>query len=180
MSNYDKDITIPALTVEQISALGENQLSLDLNLPAGSMDYTYDPGAYPGLGVGAAASPYALDTLDLNGNFDWSNLSISNGGTGTSPSLVWTDTTNPMTVHQSGRITLQGDDADIEINGESVVGLLREIRDRLNIIQVSETMEKEWDELRALREQYEAKLAECREKSRAWEALKQMPPPKVP
>jgi hypothetical protein len=180
MSHTDQDITIPALTVEQIASLEENQLSLDLNLPSGSMDFTYDPGAYPGLRVGEAASPYALDTLDLNGNFDWSNLSISNGGTGTSPSLVWTDTTNPMTVNQSGRISLQGDDADIEINGESVVSLLREIRDRLNIIQVSETMEKEWDELRALREQYEAKLAECREKSRAWEALKQMPPPQVP
>jgi hypothetical protein len=67
----------------------------------------------------------------------------------------------------------QGDDADIEINGESVVGMLREIRDRLNILQVSAEMEAEWDDLRALREQYESKLAECREKSRAWAALKQ-------
>ena len=71
------------------------------------------------------------------------------------------------------RISLTGDDADIEINGESVVGMLREIRDRLNILQVSEEMEQEWDELRALRAQYEAKLAECREKSQAWSALKQ-------
>jgi hypothetical protein len=75
---------------------------------------------------------------------------------------------------------LQGDDADIEINGESVVGMLKEIRDRLRIIQVSESMEAEWNELRELREQYEAKLAECREKSKAWEALKQMPPPQMP
>ena len=74
--------------------------------------------------------------------------------------------------HES-RISLTGDDADIEINGESVVGMLREIRDRLNILQVSEEMEQEWDELRTLRQQYEAKLAECREKSRAWSALKQ-------
>jgi hypothetical protein len=168
MSMNDQDITIPALTVEQISSLEENQLSLDLNLPSGSMDFTYDPG----LGVGAAASgTYHLDSLDLSGNIDWGNLSIGGGGTGVSPSLVWSDTLNPMTVNQSGRISLQGEDADIEINGESVVGMLREIRDRLNIIQVSETMEKEWDELRALREQYEAKLAECREKSRAWTAL---------
>jgi hypothetical protein len=33
-------------------------------------------------------------------------------------------------------------------------------------------MEQEWDELRAIREQYEAKLAECKEKSQAWKALK--------
>jgi len=172
MSHADQDISIPALTVEQIAALDENQLSLDLNLPAGSMDYTSDPGAYPGLGVGAAASgTYHLDSLDLSGNIDWGNLSIGGGGTGVSPSLVWSDTLNPVSVHQSGRISLQGDDADIEINGESVVGLLREIRDRLNIIQVSETMEAEWDDLRALREQYEAKLAECREKSKIWKTL---------
>ena len=160
----EKDITIPALTVEQISSLEENQLSLDLNFPSGSMDFSYDPGAYPGLGVGAAASgTYTLDTLDLSGNIDWNTL-----GSNVTLGPVWSDTFNTK---PSGKITLNGDDADIEINGESMVGMLREIRDRLNIIQVSETMEAEWDELRALREQYEAKLAECREKSRAWTAL---------
>jgi hypothetical protein len=88
-----------------------------------------------------------------------------------SPTYTFSDLS--ITQAPSGRITLNGADADIEINGESVVGMLKEIRDRLNILQVSEEMEQEWDELRALREQYEAKLAECREKSRAWAALKQ-------
>jgi hypothetical protein len=86
-----------------------------------------------------------------------------------SPTYSWSD----LNVTPSAKITLTGDDADIEINGESVVSMLREIRDRLNILQVSADMEAEWDELRALREQYETKLAECREKSRAWAALKQ-------
>ena len=171
MSNNDTDITIPVLTVEQISALEENQLSLDLNWPSGSMDCTYSSA----LNVGAAAGPYTVGPLDLSGNVDWSNLSIHNGGTGASPSVIWTDTIKP-----SAKITLTGDDADIEINGESVMGVLKEIRDRLGIIQVSEAMEAEWDELKQLREQYEAKLAECREKSRAWDALKQMPPPTLP
>ena len=89
----------------------------------------------------------------------------------TSPSWSFSDL--QITSPPQGKIELRGDDADIEINGESVVGMLREIRDRLNILQVSEEMEQEWDELRALREQYEAKLAECREKSRAWRSLQQ-------
>jgi hypothetical protein len=89
----------------------------------------------------------------------------------TSPS--WTFTDLSITSPSQAKIELQGDEADIEINGESVVGMLREIRDRLNILQVSAEMEAEWDDLRALREQYESKLAECREKSRAWAALKQ-------
>ena len=92
---------------------------------------------------------------------------------GPNGSPSWTFSDLSITSPPSGRLQLQGDDADIEINGESVVGMLREIRDRLNILQVSEDMEQEWDELRELREQYEAKLAECREKSRAWKALKQ-------
>ena len=89
------------------------------------------------------------------------------------PAPSWTFSDLSITSPPQTKIQLQGEDADIEINGESVVGMLREIRDRLNILQVSEEMEKEWDELRALREQYEAKLTECREKSLAWKALKQ-------
>ena len=83
----------------------------------------------------------------------------------------WTFSDLSITSPPQAKISLQGEDADIEINGESVVGMLKDIRDRLNILQVSEEMEAEWDELRALREQYEAKLAECQEKSRAWKAL---------
>jgi hypothetical protein len=89
----------------------------------------------------------------------------------TSPTYSFSDLS--ITQTPSAKITLTGDDADIEINGESVVSMLREIRDRLNILQVSAEMEAEWNELRALREQYEAKLAECREKSLAWQALQQ-------
>ena len=85
----------------------------------------------------------------------------------------WTFTDLSITSPPQAKIELRGEDADIKINGESVVGMLREIRDRLNILQVSEEMEQEWDELRALREQYESKLTECREKSRIWSALKQ-------
>lgn len=165
MSQADQDITIPALTVEQISSLEENQLSLDLT--GGSMDFTYDPG----LGVGAADSVFTLGGLpavDLSGNIDWSTL---NSNITLGP--LMSDTITP-----SSRITLTGDDADIEINGESVVGVLKEIRDRLGIIQVSETMEAEWDELKQLREQYEAKLAECREKSKVWNALAAQEAPK--
>ena len=164
----EKDTVIPVLTVEQISSLEENQLSLDLT--GGSMDYTYGSG----LNVGAADTVYTignLDSVDLSASIDWSTLNSN---------ITLGPLMSDTIVNPSSKITLTGDDADIEINGESVVGVLKEIRDRLGIIQVSEAMDAEWDELKQLREQYEAKLAECREKSRAWEALKQMPPPKIP
>jgi len=117
----------------------------------------------------------------------WNTLNVSGGslapGYGAVPpvpaitwpnsSPSWTFSDLSITSPPQAKIELRGEDADIEINGDSVVGMLREIRDRLNILQVSEEMEAEWDDLRELREQYEAKLAECREKSRAWAALKQ-------
>jgi hypothetical protein len=72
----------------------------------------------------------------------------------------------------SGKLTLTGDDADIFVNGESVMDTLRAIREQLNILVVDEGMEQEWDELRVLRQQYEAKLAECQEKHKMWSMLK--------
>lgn len=161
----DNGINITALTGDHTAALDRNQL--ELSFTGGSMDFTHDPG-FDG---GAAQSMHTiggLDVLDLNGNIDW----------GTINSTISLDSlrTN-MQVHQDGRLQLIGDNADIEINGESVVGVLREIRDRLGIIRVSEVMEAEWSELRELRQQYEAKLAECEEKSRIWGALQQMPSP---
>jgi len=90
----------------------------------------------------------------------------------TSPSYSYNDITMGS-FNPSNKISINGPDADIEINGESVVGVLKEIRDRLNILQVSKEMEREWDELRILREQYEAKLSECRQKSKIWKALAQ-------
>lgn len=114
------------------------------------------------------------DTITFNGAAAQSVLTVSNGGTGTygadTLSIDWNQLNN---VTPSSRITLKGDDADIEINGESIVGMLRDIRDRLAILKVSDAMEAEWTELRDLRAQYEAKLMECEEKSRAWRALQQ-------
>ena len=125
--------------------------------------FSIQPGHWDTLNISSGSLAQGYGAVPPSSAITWPN---------TTPSYTWQDisiTTPP----QSAKISLQGDDADIEINGESVVSMLREIRDRLNILQVSEEMEAEWDELRALREQYEAKLAECREKSRAWSALKQ-------
>ena len=111
-------------------------------------------------------------------NSSWNDtINISGGGLATmtwpntSPSYSYNDITMGS-FNPSNKISINGPDADIEINGESVVSMLKEIRDRLNILQVSKEMESEWDELRVLREQYEAKLTECRQKSAVWKTLK--------
>lgn len=101
-------------------------------------------------------TPTPTITISDQGSYNWSSDTISLGD-----------------LKQSSTLSLNGEGADIEVNGESLMGMIRGIQDRLNILTPDRELEQEWDELRVIREQYEAKLAECREKSRAWNALKQ-------
>ena len=92
---------------------------------------------------------------------------------GDSTSWNWNaDTITMSEIQPTAKLSLDGEDADIELNGESLMAMIRGIQDRLNILTPDRELEQEWQELRDLREQYEAKLAECREKSTAWKALK--------
>jgi hypothetical protein len=134
-----------------------------------------------------------LNDLHINTMNDWATTQISALATDQISALDSSSLTigigaisgggGAYTVNQaisaSSKIKIDGPDADIEINGESVVGVLKDIRDRLAMIKVSEEMEAEWQELRDLREQYEAKLEECRQKSAAWQALQKMPAPEL-
>ena len=81
--------------------------------------------------------------------------------------------------HTSAKIQLNGPDADIEINGESLKDMLKNIEQRLNILKPDASLEKEWDELRALGEQYRALEKHILEKQATWDKLKAMPPPEI-
>ena len=107
-------------------------------------------------------TPIPTITIDNSNGFNWSADTISLG--------------DPV---PKGTLTLKGEDADININGESLMTMIRGIQDRLNILAPDPAMEQEWSELAALREQYESKLAECRAKSKMWKTLQSMPPPEI-
>ena len=161
MSHYDKDITISALTVDQILALDENQLSLPLDYPAGNIDFTFDPN------MSTAASDFTisgLDVVDLSGNIDWSSL-----GSNVTLGPVWSDT---LSAKPSSKITLNGDDADIEINGVGLSKRLDAIEQRLNILTPNPELEGEWDQLRRLGERYRKMEQKLLEKSKVWDAIK--------
>lgn len=115
----------------------------------------------------------ALNNMIYTGTSGTDTITI--GGAGAGPSWVinnsGTFSIDDFT-NVSSTISLKGDDADIDINGVSLMETLRGIQDRLNILMPDVEMEAEWDELRQLREQYEEKLKQCREKSKIWKALK--------
>jgi hypothetical protein len=125
--------------------------------------------------VCASLTSASISTIDLT-NFN-SNITISgSGGYNFSNANVYASTGATgldFNWQPSSKIQLNGDDADIEVNGQSLMSMIQGIQDRLNILCPDPEMEQEWNDLRVIREQYEAKLAECREKSCAWKALKQ-------
>ena len=123
-------------------------------------------------GLGAAGSSMqGLYTTGANGTsaIDWSNISISSG---------WT-TTSPTTISQSGVMELRGENADVKVNGRSLMDAIDALEQRLNILVPNPELEKEWDELRELGERYRELEKKCKEKGEMWKKLKQMPPPEI-
>ena len=70
-------------------------------------------------------------------------------------------------------LKLNGEDADIEINGVSLTKTLQSLQDRLNILRPNAELESRWEELRQVRERYQQLEQEILEKERAWSALQQ-------
>lgn len=126
------------------------------------------------------------DTITLSGLSD-ANLTIG----GSSNAYPWTTTSTPWVTgtgiglgadwnnHVSTKIKLDGQGADIEINGESLMGMLKNIQERVNILTVNPKLESEWEELRALGEQYRALEKHILEKQATWDLLRAMPPPEI-
>ena len=100
-----------------------------------------------------------------------SSIGINNAG------YTFSNAVDPsFTNVKAGTLTLQGREADIEINGVSLMTVLQGIQERLNILQPNRTLEAEWHQLQELGEQYRALEAELLEKQRMWSQLSTRPP----
>lgn len=123
--------------------------SKDLDYPLADHTYTM-AGAQPTISIGSG-----IDTISL-ADFDYQ----------------W-NTNIGTQIRPNGRMELQGDGADVIINGVSLSSTLKSLQDRLNLLVPNPQLESEWDQLRELGEQYRRLEAELAEKSQAWKALKQ-------
>jgi hypothetical protein len=123
-------------------------------------------------------------------NTDWMTASITNMGavSGTNYPGPYTINTsnatgiaNPWFTHNSAapKITLDGEGADIVVNGKSLISMLHRIQERLNILTPNPKLETEWAELRELGEQYRKLEQHIRDKQATWDRLKAMPPPEI-
>lgn len=137
------------------------------------MSTTYD------LAQGSPATVYSLGdsqtTYSLNASVSANGTSITGIGVPwsntitTSSSVTWDPN---WSNRASGKIRLDGPEADIEINGESLVDMLRNIEQRLNILKPNTELESEWEELRALGDQYRKLEQYIKDKQATWDRLK--------
>jgi len=140
-----------------------------------------------------AIPPLTVSNIDCNINgISYSNISL-NGSVlqaGTTSNAIWTTgtggytisnpyTNNPMKVDNSGQLSLQGEKADIDINGKSLKTWMERVEERLNLLTPNTKLEEEWEELRALGEQYRQLEQHIKDKQATWDRLKAMPPPVV-
>ena len=108
-----------------------------------------------------------LGTLGANASITgigvpWSNTTVSSD----------TYTLNPGWKNGvSGKITLSGPEADIEINGESLTDMLRNIEQRLHMLKPNPELESEWAELKELGDAYRKLEADIEAKMKTWNAI---------
>ena len=133
----------------------------------------FDIGNYTNtaLGDGASVTINSPNVFSL-GNTT-SPYTISSGAGVTGINSPW------ATYNPAPKIRLDGEGADIEVNGWSLVDAIKKIEERLNILHPNTELETEWAELRALGEQYRKLEQHIKDKQATWDRLKAMPPPVV-
>ena len=136
-----------------------------------------------------------LSTIDLSSSITMASpvftissaptITIGNSGANISNNMWTTNTTtgwngtSAADLNQSGKLSLQGTNADIDINGKSLMKTLEALEDRLNMMVPNPELEKEWDDLKKLGNRYRKLEAKCKEKANMWNKLKSMPKPNI-
>jgi hypothetical protein len=111
-------------------------------------------------------APVTLGGIGAIGtNFPNTIYTTANAATGNVP---W-PTQSPFS---APKIQLNGEGADVEVNGWSLVQAVKSIEQRLAILQPRPDLEEEWAELKVLGDRYRELEAKCLEKAKMWEQLK--------
>jgi hypothetical protein len=128
------------------------------------------------IGPSGNSGPWTISAGPYISSIDTSNVMWAS-----TPNTVWTTNTSDWSIGtsttQSGTMELKGDNADIIVNGRSLMNAIDALEQRLNILVPNPELEAEWDELRELAERYRELEKKCQEKGDMWAKLKAMPAP---
>ena len=168
----------PGLTIDELNHLTSSIGDDIINWGTSSSTY----GAVPNVTVNNNGLYSTITSAPVTFGPNVSGVNTMLGGTGytyttNTPSPFLATGSNPaMVVNQSGSIDIQGQNADIKINGKSMKTWMEQVEERLNILTPNPELEKEWDDLRRLGNRYRALENKCKEKAQMWAALKKVQP----
>ena len=186
MDTKEKDYDADALLAELRESLKT------INEPKAQVDTDLQVNLGGGAGTGYDWMASSADTITLSGLGAYNNTIV--GGGYSSGTATITGTPGPFTVGSGinypnsiwsttasntigGQLHLDGEDADITLNGKSLAKTLETLEQRLNILNPNPELEKEWNELKELGDKYRALEAKLKEQGEMWAKLKAMPPP---
>jgi hypothetical protein len=117
-------------------------------------------------------SPFTV-TGALGASF--SNTVYTTSGIGVGGNVPWMTQSSLS----APKIKLDGEGADVTVNGWSLVAAVKRIEERLNLFQPNPELETEWEELKQLGDQYRKLEQHIQDKQATWDRLKAMPPPEI-
>ena len=119
----------------------------------------------------SSTSP-TISTVDWTSSpYTISNLSGATYTIGTNGNAGWNATNIQSPLSVNGNVEVNGNNADISINGVRLGDRLTAIEQQLNILRPNMEVEAEWDELRQLGERYRQLEQEIKEKMEVWRLL---------
>lgn len=105
----------------------------------------------------AVVTPRGYGNLTVGGSAGGAGqvLTVANGtgSTFATASATWSNSTNTKMTAQ-GELHLEGDNADIVVNGVRLSDTLKAINDRLSILQINPELHSKYDNLRQAYEHY--------------------------
>ena len=159
---------IPTITIDDLDHITSSVNNDTLTWSTGT--------SYPGYGaISGGPTTFGPNVSGVNTVLGGTGYTYTTNNT--SPWIATGTNINPaMVVSQSGSIDIQGQNADIKINGKSMKTWMEQVEERLNILTPNPELEKDWDDLRRLGQRYRALEKKCKEKAQMWEALKKVQP----
>ena len=158
-----KNITFPPI----YSSVLDQDLAMDQWITGESQgNITLDNFALGNITFGGTSASINTSTIGITGTgtgYNWAN-----GTTG----IDWSIGSNIQP--NSGKVSIMGPNADIEVNGRSLMNAIDALEQRLNILVPNPELEKEWDELRELGNRYRELEKQCKEKGEMWAKLKEI------
>lgn len=139
---------------------------------------------YETMNMSSISLPGTDDTITISSSLTSPYTYTGTIGTGF-PNSVWTTTgtnTSPWLTQSTlsaPKIQLNGEGADVEVNGWSLVSAVKRIEERLGLFQPNPELEADWAELRELGDQYRKLEQHIKDKQATWDRLKAMPAPEV-